>query len=119
MNEPRYRLTEAAASDIEGILIYTGREFGPKQRDRYQTLIEKAASLVAAKPNRAGSRPREELSPGLRSFHLDRAAGRRGGAHVLYYVTGILPDGRAGVTIVRVLHEAMEPARYIAQAGPR
>lgn len=36
---------------------------------------------------------------------------------MLYYLSGIIEDGRDGVIIVRVLHEAMEPARYIARAG--
>jgi toxin ParE1/3/4 len=112
---PRYRLTEIAGQDVEGILIYTGREFGPRQRDRYERLLEAAARMVGENPLRPGSRMRDDLGRGLRSFHIERAARRRGAAaHILYYVRGKLGDGRDGVVIVRVLHEAMEPARYIA-----
>jgi toxin ParE1/3/4 len=110
-----YRLTEIAGHDIEGILVYTGREFGPRQRDRYERLLESAARLVAENPLRPGSRARDDLGRGIRSFHIERAARRRGAAaHILYYLRGKLGDGRDGIIIVRVLHEAMEPARYLA-----
>jgi toxin ParE1/3/4 len=110
-----YRLTEVADSDVEAILNYTNREFGPHQRDRYAILIDKAAEMVAENPARPGSRARDDLAPGVRSFHLDLAARRRGAAaHILYYLLGKIENGRDGVIIARILHEAMEPARYIA-----
>ena len=117
--KPLYRLTEIAGRDIEAILTYTGQEFGPRQRERYEKLLERGAQLGAENPVRPGSRPRDDLAPGVRSFHLDHAARRRGGAaHILYYLRGEIADGREGVIIARVLHEAMEPARYIARGLP-
>jgi toxin ParE1/3/4 len=113
-----YRLTAIADDDVEGILIYTGREFGPRQRDRYEQLLEAAARMVATNPLRPGSRARDDLGRGIRSFHIEHAARRRGmAAHILYYLRGKLADGREGVVIVRVLHEAMEPARYVTTEG--
>jgi len=109
-----YRLTEAADADIRDILRQTARRFGPLQRRRYGELIEQAALMVAAAPERAGSRQRDELASGIRSFHVERAGGRRGAAaHVLYYRPAQLDDGSDGIIILRVLHERMDPSRHI------
>lgn len=111
----RYKYTRTADRDLESILQYTTQRFGQSQRQLYAELIDRAAALVAADPLHRGSRPREELAPGLRSFHIERAARRRGAAaHVLYYVQGTLNGGRDGVIILRVLHERMDPARHFA-----
>ena len=88
--------------------------FGPEQRRRYTDLFHHAASLIATEPRRIGSKARDELRSGLRSFHLDRAAGRHGAsAHMLYYVEGFLEDGAPGVTILRILHHHMDPERHV------
>jgi toxin ParE1/3/4 len=110
-----YRLTHAADHDIEGILEESARQFGATQRERYAQLIEAAAELVAAEPGRSGSRERGDLGDGVRSFHVELAAQRRGAAaHLLYYVRATWSDGSQGVVILRVLHEAMEPRLHVA-----
>ena len=111
-----YRLTPAAAQDIADILRETARIFGPLQRARYAGLLEQAADLVAAEPERTGSRRREDFGPGIRSFHVELAARRRGAAsHVLYYVQARFEDGSEGVIIARVFHKSMEPARHLPE----
>jgi toxin ParE1/3/4 len=111
-----YRLTEAAASDISGILRETTRQFGPVQRQRYAALITRAIELAAVQPDRPGSRSREDLAAGLRSLHVEIAARRRGAAvHVVYYLREQLGDGRDGIVVVRVLHERMEPLRHLTR----
>lgn len=111
---PSYRLTRLAEQDVTDILRDSARRFGPIQRDRYAALIERAALMIAEQPRRPGSRARDELAAGLRSFHVELAAGRRGAAsHALYYVPGplfALPDA---VLILRVLHDAMEPGPHV------
>jgi toxin ParE1/3/4 len=110
-----YRLTEAADEDIEHILKESARLFGPRQRDAYAALIEKAVGLVVANPERVGSRDRSDLFAGVRSFHVELAARRSGAAsHILFYLRGALGDGTHGVIVVRVLYEGMEPARHIS-----
>jgi toxin ParE1/3/4 len=110
-----FKYTETAENDIKGILLYTASRFGLLQHRRYAELIDKAASLIAADPMRSGSRIREEVAPGLRSFHLELAAGRRGAAaHVLYYLPGTLDHERAGFVILRILHERMDATRHFA-----
>lgn len=116
MTVPTYRLTEAADGDVEGILRESARLFGPGQRDRYARLIETAAEMVAVVPERPGSRARGDLGEGVRSFHVELAARRRGAAsHILYYARDVAGavEGK-GVVILRVLHEAMEPGRHLA-----
>jgi toxin ParE1/3/4 len=69
--------------------------------------------MVAAHPERPGSRVRDELGKGVRSFHVELAARRRAAAsHLIYYIRGTLDDGRQGVVILRILHEAMEPSLH-------
>jgi toxin ParE1/3/4 len=88
--------------------------FGPEQRRTYTDLFHHAARLIAAEPRRVGSKSRDDLRSGLRSLHLDRAAGRQGAsAHMLYYVESVLEDGAPGVTILRILHHHMDPGRHL------
>ena len=109
-----FSYARAADRDIKGILEYTQTRFGPRQRDGYAELIDRAASMIASDPARRGSRARDDLVPGLRSFAIELVARRRGAAaHVFYYTLGTLDDGSEGVIILRVLHERMDPARHI------
>jgi toxin ParE1/3/4 len=110
-----YRFTETAEADIEDIQAYSLRQFGPVQTAAYGRLIDTAAQMLGESPMRPGSRAREELREGVRSFHLELAAGRRGAAsHVLYYVVGPMEDGTSGAVIIRVLWEGMEPGPRVA-----
>jgi toxin ParE1/3/4 len=114
MDADRYRLGAQAIQDLQSILLESERMFGPSQRQTYTDLFHRAAGLIATEPQRIGSKTRDELRQGLRSFHLDRAAGRRGAAsHSLYYVESVLEDGAPGVTILRILHDHMDPERHV------
>ncbi|SMH63027.1 type II toxin-antitoxin system RelE/ParE family toxin [Azospirillum agricola] len=110
-----YRLTRLAEQDVADILRASARRFGPVQRDRYAALIERAALMIAEQPARPGSRPRDELADGVRSFHVELAAGRRGAAsHTLYYVPGSSIGLADAVLVLRVLHDAMEPGLHLS-----
>ena len=110
MSGRKYRLTELADADITDILAHTLREFGQVQFEAYWGLIDKAADMVGDDPMRPGSRPRDELGEGVRSFHVEIAARRRGAAsHILYYI-----PGDPGALILRVLWEGMEPKPRVA-----
>ena len=101
------------------ILRESARLFGPKQRERYADLIRAAAEMAAADPLRPGSRARDELGAGVRSFHVELAARRRGAAsHLLYYVPGGGVPKAVGIVILRILHEAMEPSRHLGAEQP-
>ena len=110
-----YRLTERSEADIESILHYTLRQFGPVQTEAYSKLLDKAVEMVAHSPLRPGSRARDELGEGVRSFHVEIAAARRGAAsHILFYAVGAMEDGSTGAIILRVLWEGMEPGPHVA-----
>jgi toxin ParE1/3/4 len=80
--------------------------------------------MVAKNPGRGGSLDRgivvPIVVPGLRAFHLETAAGRRGAAaHMLYYAVERPSSGASRVITLRLLHESMEPAWHFSRdAGP-
>jgi toxin ParE1/3/4 len=113
---PRYRFAPQADRDLIAILRDSTQMFGPLQRDRYGELIDRAVQLVAQDPQRVGSTPCDNLSDGLRSFPVTRAAGRAGAAsHVLYYEMGMMQDGNPGIVVIRILHNHMDPERHITR----
>ena len=120
MSGQKYRLTDLADSDIEEILTYTDREFGLRQFEVYRGLIEEACQLIGEAPMRPSSRSRDELGKGVRSFHIEIAAGRKGAAsHILYYIPGELEDSTQGAVILRVLWDGMEPRPFVARGLDR
>ncbi|CAO3459865.1 hypothetical protein [Azospirillum largimobile] len=99
------------------VLKETLERFGTHQRETYKRLIGKTVTMFAEDLGRGGSRDRETVVSGLRAFHLETAAGRRGAAsHFLYHVVERPSDGPARVIVLGLLHESMEPARHFAEA---
>jgi len=113
----KYRIAHTAVSDIEDVLRYSQVQFGARARVRYQELIRTAIEDLAVTPTRVGSSPRDEISPGLRSFHLtyvrERAATTTGTVqrprHIVFYR---LADDQV-IEIVRILHDAMEVGQHL------
>ena len=67
---PQYRISNAARADIVDILRLSQTQFGDQARQRYQALILAALQTIAGTPYRIGSHDRDEIAPGLRSYHL-------------------------------------------------
>lgn len=67
---PQYRISNAARADIVDILRLSQTQFGDQARQRYQALILTALQALASTPYCIGSHDRDELAPGLRSYHL-------------------------------------------------
>jgi toxin ParE1/3/4 len=112
-----YEMTEPAERDIRGILRETLKGFGSSQLSAYAQIIEKGMIMVGEDPERPGSIDRSEVVPGVRLFHLELAASRRGAAaHCLYYTTGRMSSGVIGTLILRVLHEGMEPRHKLVRS---
>jgi toxin ParE1/3/4 len=104
-----YTLRPEAEADLVNILSLTADRFGWDQRRRYAELIEAAIGRIAEDPERPSSTPRSDILPGLRTFPIHLAGRRRGGgAHILFYL-----HGPAGIRILRILHESMDPARHL------
>ena len=111
--KPQYRLTRAAQADIRNLLVWSERHFGLAARQRYQLLLSTALRDVASDPCRAGSQSRPELGTDIRSWHLRLSRHHipspteavHSPRHTLLYVSGTSP-----LVILRVVHDAMEPA---------
>ncbi len=67
---PQYRIPNAARADIVDILTLSQTQFGDQARQRYQALIISALQAIVDTPYRIGSHDRDELAPGLCSYHL-------------------------------------------------
>ncbi len=112
-----YSITKAAERDIKDVLANTLKSFGTHQLSIYEQIIEKGLTMIADEPLRVGSVDRSEIRPGIRLFHLELAAGRRGAAaHCLYYSAEMMPSGKAKVVVLRVLHEQMEPRNRVVRS---
>jgi toxin ParE1/3/4 len=110
----RFILAPDARRDLAGILDASGRRFGPLQQERYAALLHAAIARVAEEPRCIGSKARDDIVDGLRSFHLGLAASRQGAAsHVLFYEQRTAPDGESLVVILRILHDHMDPDLHI------
>ena len=93
-----YRLTPAAERDLESIWIYTVREWGIEQADRYIDLLTTAFAALAQKPNTAQSC--EHILPGYRQWGVER--------HMIYFrIT------EYGIAVVRILHDRMDARRHL------
>lgn len=110
-----YRLTASARRDIDSILKTSRKRHGRDARDRYATLLLAALHRIAEHPAGRSTSARDDLRPGIRSFHIrhsrdeSRAAPVANPVHVIFYRA--LQPGL--VEIVRVLHDSMEPRRHI------
>lgn len=109
----RFRVAHRAQTDLMIILGNGAEKWGAEASRRYGMALMRAMRQVASNPEGRLTRPRPEIRPGLRSFHLRhvRQNGRtpavKRPVHVIYY--RLAEPGL--VEIARILHERMEPAR--------
>lgn len=103
------RLTQEAETDIAGIAAWSRAQFGDGARRRYVALIAAAILDVASNPDRVGHSPRPELGDEIRTWHI-RLSRRRSTTGTVRQPRHVLVHRREGdvVTILRVLHEAMD-----------
>ncbi len=110
-----WRLTQQGRHDLRTIIAASRRMFGPDQARRYAELFGRIADMAAAHPDRPGSRDCSPFAKGVRSLHFGIAAGRRAAAsHVILYRRELGSDDR--LSILRVLHERMDPALHLGAA---
>jgi toxin ParE1/3/4 len=102
----RVRLGAVAEHDFVAILAWSVENFGKRQARIYRDTLLRAIGELADGPNVAGSRPRDEIMPGLRTLHIARH-GRRG-RHLLLYRVG----GEQTIEIGRILHDRMDLRRH-------
>jgi toxin ParE1/3/4 len=93
-----YKLSKAAATDIEDIFEYGFFRFGSEQAKNYIEAMEQHFLLLS--DNVGLGREAEELTDGLRRFSY--------GSHVIFYIT--IPHG---ILVVRVLHQSMDFEQHL------
>jgi toxin ParE1/3/4 len=109
----RFRVARRAQTDLMIILGDSAEKWGAEASRRYGVALMRAMRQVASDPEGRLTRPRPDLRPDLRSFHLRHARqnGRQSAVkrpvHMIYY--RVVEPGV--VEIARILHERMEPAR--------
>jgi len=112
----RYRLSRLAEADLAVILATSEERWGLEGRRRYAAVLAAAMRMVSAEPKARTSRDRDDLLPGVRSFHLrgartaDASLQVSRPVHIVYYRAA----GPDLIEIVRVLHERMDPNRHIS-----
>jgi toxin ParE1/3/4 len=93
---PRVYFSGRAKADLLKIGSHTLETWGEAQALRYLSNLEDCANALAANPSLG--RVCDWIRPGLRRFETGR--------HVIFY----RPE-KAGILIVRVLHQSMLPER--------
>ncbi|MGD9614181.1 MAG: type II toxin-antitoxin system RelE/ParE family toxin [Alphaproteobacteria bacterium] len=109
----RFRVARRAQTDLMIILGDGAEKWGAEASRRYGLTLMRAMRQVASDPEGRLTRPRPDIRPDLRSFHLRhvRQNGRQPAVkrpvHVIYY--RLVEPGL--IEIARILHDRMEPAR--------
>lgn len=93
-----YRLTPAARQDLENIWIYTRRQWGAEQANRYTDSLTAAFAELARSPRSVPAC--DYIRPGYRRRSVER--------HMIYFR---IMD--YGIAIVRILHDRMDAPRQM------
>lgn len=88
-----------ADEDLRALLADTFEKWGETQQIAYSERLSTATRELLVHPYLG--RVRDDLRPGMRSLHVAH--------HVIYYAVD-----EHTVTIIRFLHERMDPARHLA-----
>jgi toxin ParE1/3/4 len=94
----RYLLSPRARADLDDIWNYSAQRWGTDQAEDYIRLVQKAIETVSEEPRRG--RTCDEVRKGYRKYPV--------GSHVLIY-----RGGKAGIDIVRILHNRMDFERHL------
>lgn len=100
-------LTEGVRRDVEEALDWTLEHFGEIQRRRYQTLIRKSIKELQSPANDYRLRPRPDLHPDARVYHIARPGIRA--SH--YFVVRMYPGDL--FVIGCLLHDARDLPRQL------
>lgn len=110
----RFRLAPAAARDVAALLDWSAEQFGPAARERYEALVLAALRDLAENPRRPGARELMDKRPDVLIYHLrhSRSSARLPGVVRKPRDFIVYRASAKTVTILRVLHEAMDLTRH-------
>ena len=93
VHKPTLVVTRRAQRDIGGLLRNTTQVWGPRQRDEYEAVLDRALETILEHPEIG--KPREDIRASQRSFPV--------GEHIIYYrIIGTT------LRVDRVLHAKMD-----------
>lgn len=93
-----YRLTPAAERDLEGIWVYTARQWDVNQANRYIDILTTTFSDLAQHPKTAPAC--DHIRLGYRRRSIEQ--------HMIYFRITTY-----GVSIIRILHDRMDAPRKL------
>jgi toxin ParE1/3/4 len=93
-----YRLSAAAARDLDGIFDYTAAQWGQGQAVQYTETLRDACAALAETPTKG--RDSGHIRAGYRCQVVEH--------HVVYFRP--MPYG---VAVIRILHERMDAPRHL------
>jgi toxin ParE1/3/4 len=91
-------LTAPARRDLRAILLYTLRQWGAAQQQRYATALDQALAAIGDNPEIG--RARDDLRPGYRACLVDQHL-------IIYRIT------HNAVIVLRVLHARADARRAL------
>ncbi len=94
----KLRLSGPAKRDLQDIGDYTRREWGAAQRRKYLRRIRDRLEALRDGPGIGA--PRDDIAAGLRACPVEK--------HIVFY-----RESKTAVTIVRVLHQSMDPGLHL------
>lgn len=93
-----HKFAEKTEHDLEDIIDYTFQRWRALQTQTYLDGLETRGQLLADSPDLGTNR--KAISEGLLSFPYE--------SHILYYM-----KQPHGITVVRVLHQNMDPMKHL------
>jgi toxin ParE1/3/4 len=104
------RLGAVAEVDFANIIRWTTQRFGSRQARIYREMLLQTIAELKQGLGVAGSKARDEITPGARTLHMARH-GRRGRHFLLYRVA----DPHV-IEIGRISHDQMDLTRHVPSA---
>jgi toxin ParE1/3/4 len=95
---PSYRLTEAAAADVESIARHSVQHWGFERAEAYVLALHRTFDMLAGLPD--AGRDVGGLRAGYLRFEHERHS-------IFYQKTG------TGILVVRVLHQRLRPGKHL------
>ena len=90
--------------------VWTVKTFSEDQANNYAETIALAIESLEGGPDILGARAREDIQPGIRTWHVARQ-GRAGRHFVVFRAAG------SDIDVLRLLHESMELPRHLPSAN--
>lgn len=107
----KVRLAAQAELDFSEIVAWTVKNFGERQAEAYAKTLALAIEALHDGPEQLGSQARDDIEPGIRTFHVARQG--RSGRHFVVFREA----KDQCLDVLRLLLDSMDLARHIPAAN--